>query len=206
MKDNESASSSEESMHLTKSGFKFQSSRQHIVSSSSSSYSSSSSPTSSEKERDGPPNIKRQRVEARRVHLETSGKRTARSAGRWTDTEVEALKRGHQTFGTRWKDILKSYPFRSGRTPCDLKDKWRNLNKHLDGPKRLTAALFGTTRIVRGDIHDPRTFSVGQLRDCLRDWFQFPQTSSIAFCNEALDRADEGAIVTTLLKGTSLLS
>lgn len=39
---------------------------------------------------------------------------------------------GAQRYGRRWKIILNAYPFQSGRTPIDLKDKYKKLKVKRD--------------------------------------------------------------------------
>ncbi|KAI4976652.1 hypothetical protein ZWY2020_050259 [Hordeum vulgare] len=52
-----------------------------------------------------------------------------RRARRWSSVEEEALKDGVEQFGSgNWKDILShNADVFIGRTPVDLKDKWRNM-------------------------------------------------------------------------------
>jgi len=54
---------------------------------------------------------------------------SGRTRKRWNEIEVEMLVRGIVKFGIgHWKDITDFYDF-GDRTPADLKDKWRNLEK-----------------------------------------------------------------------------
>lgn len=52
-----------------------------------------------------------------------------RRARRWSSVEEETLRNGVEQFGSgNWKDILMHNPdVFIGRTPVDLKDKWRNM-------------------------------------------------------------------------------
>eukprot|EP00793_Prasinoderma_coloniale_P003598 PRCOL_00002972-RA len=61
----------------------------------------------------------------------TGGKR--RSHQRWSMEETTALVDGVERFGLgKWAEIKKhTFDETSGRTPVDLKDKWRNLSKAL---------------------------------------------------------------------------
>ncbi|CAD7704040.1 unnamed protein product [Ostreobium quekettii] len=48
----------------------------------------------------------------------------------WTNEEVEALARGIDMYGgSRWSDIQASSSVLEDRTPMQLKDKWRNIQK-----------------------------------------------------------------------------
>nr|PNR26059.1 hypothetical protein PHYPA_031174 [Physcomitrium patens] len=61
-----------------------------------------------------------------------SGSTQRRTQKKWSNEEVELLKRGVQEHGKgHWKKILNDNAdaFR-GRTEVDLKDKWRNLEKY----------------------------------------------------------------------------
>lgn len=47
-------------------------------------------------------------------------------AGKWTDHEIELLTKYHRLYGNKWKLISSKIP---GRTPDQVKDKVRTLNK-----------------------------------------------------------------------------
>jgi hypothetical protein len=47
----------------------------------------------------------------------------------FTAQEEDNLKEGVLKYGYKWKSILDHYRFNQGRTPQNLKDKWRNLLK-----------------------------------------------------------------------------
>lgn len=59
---------------------------------------------------------------------DNSGQKGRRRVSRkWTQEEVTSLVEGVRLYGAgHWKQIWKSYRF-DGRTPVDLKDKWRNI-------------------------------------------------------------------------------
>lgn len=68
--------------------------------------------------------------------LKPSVPKGVRSRVKWSDMEVQALKKGMQTHGSqsnKWCAILNSSQgtFHPSRTGVDLKDKWRNLAKTL---------------------------------------------------------------------------
>ncbi len=61
----------------------------------------------------------------------SGGKKSRRTPRRWTEQEVENLKKGHARFGHgSWAKIRANYKF-NDRTSVDLKDKWRNLQRRL---------------------------------------------------------------------------
>jgi hypothetical protein len=74
--------------------------------------------------RSGPPRTKHPRSSM------SGGNR--RKVRKWSDVEVETLKREVAQFGKgRWKWILtRNTEIFSGRTEVDIKDKWRNLEKY----------------------------------------------------------------------------
>jgi len=49
----------------------------------------------------------------------------------WSKSEVEMLLAGCRKYGRNWRTILKNYNFHIHRTPTDLKDKFRNLEKNM---------------------------------------------------------------------------
>ena len=63
---------------------------------------------------------------------------------RWTMEETTALVDGVERFGLgKWAEIKKhTFDEASGRTPVDLKDKWRNLSKALARPAGCVRAFL----------------------------------------------------------------
>jgi len=64
--------------------------------------------------------------------IQTPVTKTRRPKKKWSEEEVDTLKREVQKYGKgRWKMILqKNVEVFQGRTEVDLKDKWRNLEKY----------------------------------------------------------------------------
>lgn len=55
----------------------------------------------------------------------------------WTKTEISHLLSGVEKFGHgQWASILRSYDFGPYRDNVSLKDKWRNLVKKGQVPKK----------------------------------------------------------------------
>lgn len=49
----------------------------------------------------------------------------------WSKTEEENLMRGVSRLGHQWRHILSAYEFHHSRDAVSLKDKYRNLRKHI---------------------------------------------------------------------------
>jgi len=66
------------------------------------------------------------------VAIQVAGMKQRRQMKKWSEEEVETLKREVQKYGKgRWKMILlKNKEVLQGRTEVDIKDKWRNLEKY----------------------------------------------------------------------------
>ena len=55
----------------------------------------------------------------------------------WTQAEVRNLIEGVEKFGLgQWASILKNFYFRPHRDNVSLKDKWRNMVKNREVPKK----------------------------------------------------------------------
>jgi len=66
------------------------------------------------------------------VAIQVAGMKQRRLKRKWSEEEVETLKREVQKFGKgHWKIILlNNKEVLQGRTEVDIKDKWRNLEKY----------------------------------------------------------------------------
>ena len=59
------------------------------------------------------------------------GKVARRRVVYWTAEEAGYVREGVKKFGYgNWKKILGAYPFKSCRSSVDIRDKWRNIQRH----------------------------------------------------------------------------
>jgi len=81
-------------------------------------------------------NIRRKR--RRRRESDTRWVEAGRGINYWTEVEVKKLREQVQLHGKRWAHILScNKDFFQGRTPGNLKDKWRNLTDRSSAVTRL---------------------------------------------------------------------
>lgn len=91
------------------------------------------------------------------------GRRT--SYLRFTQEEENMLEDGVRVFGSgNWKRILHSYRFHPKRSPVDLKDKWRNLNRS----KAKKAAARLSSVASNPDLHVLSTSDVSESSSSLK--------------------------------------
>ncbi|KAL5006857.1 hypothetical protein ScPMuIL_015663 [Solemya velum] len=92
---------------------------------------------SSESELEGklsPPQISSDRLDEQcNRHDLKKLKTLRRQRVKYTDEEINNLKKGVERFGTRWNQILCTYVFHSSRTAVDLKDKYKRMQMQEHG-------------------------------------------------------------------------
>mmetsp|Transcript_7359 Transcript_7359/g.27057 ORF Transcript_7359/g.27057 Transcript_7359/m.27057 type:complete len:389 (-) Transcript_7359:247-1413(-) len=77
----------------------------------------------------------------------------SKSSGRWSEEETELLKAGVVKYGPgKWSKILEDVEFKEGlskRSPVDLKDKWRVLEKKRSHERRMSPLVVEPYSLFR---------------------------------------------------------
>lgn len=71
----------------------------------------------------------------------TKGQKSRRVTVKWSNEEQEFLLNGYRKYHRCWTQILMEYPMNPVRQRCDLKDKWKNIQKKCVKDSQIGDAL-----------------------------------------------------------------